>query len=176
MKITNCIYTLVFVTLLCSCDNDDGCTIRIKGKLIKATADTDIPIDSIYRTINEFDQTIKLIEAGPLNLRSEFPEDSLDFIINVIEGKSYILDQTYNKVTFDKYFREIILNIVIIAFNDETLEDWNATMDSLKLSYHLPGRDNRFIFEVPEGEEQVWADSLESLPIIKLSYPDRICE
>ena len=102
MKIINFFYTLTFVTLISSCHND-GCTTRIKGKLIKASADTDIPIDSIYRTINDLDLSIKLIEAGPLNLRSEFPEDSLDFITNVIESKSYISDlYLFNKVRFDK--------------------------------------------------------------------------
>ena len=72
--------------------------------------------------------------------------------------------------------REIILTIVIIEFSDKTIEDWNATMEFLKLSYHMPGYNNQFIFEVPEGEEQVLADTLETLPIIERSYPDWICE
>jgi len=179
MKIINCIYTLVFVTLISSCHNDDGCTLRIKGKLVRAWVDTNIPIDSLYRTINELAQSIKLIEVGPLNLRSEFPEDSLDFIINVIESKSYISDPTsslFHQIGFSNHFLEIILNIVIIEFNNETLEDWNDTVEFLKLSYRTPGINNQFVFEVPEGDEQVLADTLETLLIIEHSYPDRICE
>lgn len=175
MKITNCIYTLVFVTLISSCHND-SCTTRIKEKLIRAWADTDIPLDSINRTINELGQSIKLIGAGPLDLKSEFPEDSLDFITNLIESKSYISDHIYPfNVWFDKSFREIRLKIYIIEFSEMT-EDWNATIESLKLSYRTPGINNKFVVEVPEGQEQVWADTLETLPIIKYSYPDKICE
>jgi hypothetical protein len=128
---------------------------------------SDITIDKVFKLFNEYKISISEVDGYFYN--TEFPNDSLNFIVNKIKDKPYL-----NKNGFhggSAYISEVNPYIVFVTdimfdMDSSAQADWTQTISNLKLIDY--GNDTKnLLLKVPIGTEIYWQGILGKQEYIK---------
>jgi len=166
----------IFLLSLMSCQEDttefeqDDLNIEfVPGELLIGIK-SNVDIKSVFDLINE--SNFRVDKINSLTFNSDLPSDSLEYILNQLNSKSYTNDglnwfttgylhnQTKEIRVFPKLFE---------MENTDFQSDWLKSMDELELKqrHHPNLPSGTFLTYVPEGSELEWQNHFQSKDIIK---------
>jgi hypothetical protein len=116
-------------------------------------------IDKIFNFINSFDHDVEYIDDGIYT--SGLPSDSLLYVLDYLNAKSYTHDGNAWLVTGYLHYQTQVITIFPKLFNIKNKEnqlDWMQSMKTLKLTEQTDNvsSGNIIYFHVPEGKEKEW--------------------
>jgi hypothetical protein len=116
-------------------------------------------IDNVFNFINSFDHEVEYIKYGFYT--SSLQSDSLQYILDFLNAKSYTHDGNAWYVTGYLHYRTKIISIFPKLFNIKNKAnqyDWLQSMKILKLTEQTDNvtSGNVIYFHVPEGQEKEW--------------------
>lgn len=168
-KFTN----ILMIFLIISCSIDDSNEAEeiefIPGDVIVKTRNY-FTIEEVFDFINNFDHEVKSIKHGIYT--TDMPNDSLDYILHVLNEKSYTNDGISFFTTGYIHSQTKDIRIFPKFFNIKTSEnqtDWKEAMQKLQLreKTNLDTHGYTIFFKVEEGTEKVWKSKFEEYTFVE---------
>lgn len=127
-------------------------------------------IDKVFDFINSFDHDVEYIKRGKYT--SSLPSDSLTYVLNYLNAKSYTNDGNTWFVTGYLHYQTQIITIFPRLFDINNIEnqtDWLQSMEILQLSEQLDRETSGYViyFHVPIGTEKEWVEIFETYDFVK---------
>lgn len=170
MKNNLIILLLIGVLSSCSTDNmDEDVKKFIPGDVIVGIkSGTDV--NQVFSFINEFDHNIKSIRA--LTFTSELPSDSLQYVLNTLNEKTYTNDGINWFVTGYLHYQTNQITIFPKLFGMDNVDyqnDWLISMEEYELSekHNMELNSGIIHFLVPKGKELKWERRFENYEIVE---------
>jgi len=136
-------------------------SVKVKGNFT---------IDQVFDFINSFDHEVKNIHS--LVYTSTLPSDSLTYVLNYLNAKTYTNDG--NAWFVNGYLRYDTKAITILpklfGMTDRSNQkDWLASMEKLSLSENTTreGAGSVIFFQVPVGKEKEWERKFENYDFVE---------
>jgi hypothetical protein len=127
-------------------------------------------IDQVFDFINSFDHEVKNINS--LVYTSTLPSDSLTYVLNYLNAKTYTNDG--NAWFVNGYLRydtkAIIIFPRLFGMTDRSNQkDWLASIEKLSLSENTAreGAGSIIFFQVPVGKEKEWERKFENYDFVE---------
>ena len=170
----NSLLSLLFVFIAATGCNKEkplcaGCgnPVIYQGEITARTKDS-VSIESAFALFDTLNLPIDMI--GYFSYHSALPADSMASIKKYLKSRPYI-DSNF-KVGINAIVSPTVININIGfgAMNIASQQDWIALKTQMMLT---DNNDSMKVFriQVPKGQEQSWADSLNKYSIIKYAGP-----
>jgi len=171
---------VLFLMFLYSCDKEQNIITDKefeKGTLLVGIKNN-YEMQKIFELFNSNNLNIKQINGHIYN--STLPSDSIDFVINELNKKSYINNGTWKAVKNSSvylHYNTMIITICCSLFNmnEKNQNDWIETTKELKLVEVSANKSLNI--EVPIGKEMYWLEVLKPNPYIRwvdLNWIDEI--
>jgi hypothetical protein len=139
-------------------------------------------IDKVFDFINSYDFEVESITNSFYT--SSLPSDSLQYVLNYLNGKPYLNDGSNWTVDGYLHYETQVIYVFPRIFNARDLKnqaDWLATIKFLKLKEvtdHPVVGGSIIFFHVPEKEERSWAEKFKKLSFVEWaevnSYSDAV--
>lgn len=167
----NAIVLMAIIGIVWSCSNDDS------GRASQPFAPGEVSvgiksgtnISEVFEFINRFDHTVDKINS--LTFTSGFPPDSLPYVLDFLNEKSYTNDGINRFVTGYPHHATNEITIFPKLFqmhHREYQNDWLMSMDILRLKdkHIVELNSGVLLFYVPEGQERVWENRFENYDVV----------
>lgn len=159
-----------FILLLfISCKEDEEITPEYDfvPRVVKLHTDGTVNTREVFDFINSFDHEIEVERVSSEVYISELPPDSLNYVLEYLNAKSYTNDDVWS-VTGYRHYATDAVTIFPKLFNiknQENQADWLESMQILKLRE----KGNGFLisFKVPEGQEKEWEKRFEAYDFVE---------
>ena len=179
---------ILFLSLFvfCSCEKDDDLMdtdLRFDLRFVP----TDVivktkgyyTIDKVFDFINSFDHEVESIKHSAYT--STLPSDSLNYVLNYLNAKTYTHDGELWYVTGYLHYETQVITIFPKLFDIKNLDnqaDWLQSMDFLKLREQTDKEvsGNTIYFHVPEGQEKEWVEKFEKYDFVEWAELNYIVE
>ena len=138
-----------------------------------------VDMESMFALINDYEQ--KVLEMNSMVYWSDLPADSLEYVLDYINDKSYTNDGEFWYTT--GYINAITGTLTVFPkfwdIHNKTYQaDWLATVTTLKLRMAVFNDQDLssgvMYIEVPEGEEKAFRDRFLEEDIVKWAHLDYI--
>lgn len=157
--------------MLPSCSNDDSETNTeefVPGE-VSVGIKSGTNINEIFNFINQFDHKVEKING--LTFTSNLPSDSLQYILDFLNKKSYTNDKTNRFTTGYLHYQTNVITIFPKLFhmnNGDYQNDWLKSMETLRLKekHTTDLNSSILLFHVTEGHERVWENRFENYDIV----------
>jgi len=177
----NIILLISLLGILSSCSNGDLETETqefVPGEVIVGIK-SGININTIFEFINQFDH--KVDNVNSLTFTSDMPADSLQYVLEFLNQKTYTNDGIRWKVTGYLHYQTNQITIFPRFFEMENLEyqdDWLISMKELELSekYYIDLNSGVILFNVPIGKEIEWRNQFKKSNIVSWSELNYIAD
>jgi len=170
MKNNLIILFLIGVLSSCSTDNtvEDVKEFVPGDVIVGIKSGTDV--NQVFSFINEFDHKIKSIRF--LTFTSELQSDSLQYILNSLNEKTYTNDGVNWFVTGYLHYQTNQITISPKLFGMENVDyqnDWLISMEEYELSekHNMELNSGVIHFLVPKGKEVEWEGRFENYDIVE---------
>jgi hypothetical protein len=170
----NIILLLSFIGILYSCSNEDGDvnTEEFVPREVSVGIKSGTNIDAVFEFINQFDHKVDNINS--LTFTSELPSDSLRYVLDFLNEKTYTNDGIHWFVTGYLHYQTNQITIFPRLFKMDNLEyqnDWLNSMEKLELSekHNIDLNSGIIRFYVPVGQELEWKNKFENYNIVDWS-------
>lgn len=164
---------LVFFVLVLFWGCDDDVTepeFEFAPRDVSVKVKGNFTIDQVFDFINSFDHEVKNIHS--LVYTSTLPSDSLTYVLNYLNAKTYTNDG--NAWFVNGYLRYDTKAITIFpklfGMTDRSNQkDWLASMEKLSLSENTTreGAGSVIFFQVPVGKEKEWERKFENYDFVE---------
>jgi len=168
---------ILFLSLFVSCEKDDDLMdtdLRFDLRFVP----TDVivktkgyyTIDKVFDFINSFNHEVERIRCSAYT--STLPSDSLNYVLNYLNAKTYTHDGELWYVTGYLHYETQVITIFPKLFDIKNLDnqtDWLQSMDFLKLREQTDKEvsGNTICFHVPEGQENEWVEKFEKYDFVE---------
>ncbi|AHM60784.1 hypothetical protein D770_12650 [Flammeovirgaceae bacterium 311] len=158
----------IILLLFISCKEDEEITPEydfVPGEVLLHTDGT-VSAREVFDFINSFDE----VEVERVNNEvylSELPSDSLNYVLEYLNAKSYTNDEVWS-VTGYRHYATDAITIFPKLFNiknQENQADWLESMQILQL--REKGEGFNIFFKVPEGQEKEWKKRFEAYDFVE---------
>jgi len=134
-------------------------------------------IDQVFNFINGFEHEVENIHS--LTYTSDFPSDSLQYILDFLNAKTYTNDGNVWFVNGYLHYQTKLVTIFPRLFdmkNKSYQLDWIESIEILKLNEVIEGETAGSIifFHVPEGEEKDWVRKFEEYEFVEWAEVNHI--
>lgn len=164
-----------FVILLSGCENDsnvdsDSIEARFVPTDVLVKIKGDYTIDKVFEFINHFNHDVENIHSQAYT--SELPSDSLQYVLDYLNTKSYTNDGNAWFVNGYLHYQTNVITIFPRLFDITNLayqKDWLESMKLLKLKEDTKGKSAGCIiyFHVPVGKEKEWEKRFEKYEFVE---------
>lgn len=163
---------IIFATSLISCERDT--TVDSNEEFVPTDVLVKVKrghtIDQVFDFINSFDHEVENIHSQKHT--SDLPSDSLDYVLDYLNQKTYTNDGNNWFVTGYLHYQTQVITIFPRLFdikNTTYQADWLESMEILKLEEDTISENAGCIiyFHVPEGDEQEWVSKFEDYEFIE---------
>jgi hypothetical protein len=168
MRLKTILQTAILALVIIACNDEDNSPADVRefvpGDLIigiKSTAS----ISSVFDLMNEKGVTIDQM-SGFFNY-STLPNDSLDYINNVLKDKVYLNKRGFSGGSgfISAVDNRLIVTELFFEMDIAAQQDWLATMDLLKLN-DLGNDTKNLVIKVVPGTEEEWTQTFKAHPIV----------
>lgn len=178
MKNILILFAILGIISGCSSD-DDGDIVEFAPGDVIVGIKSGTGIKETFDFINQFDHTVDNIDR--LSYTSDLPSDSLQYVLDFLNGKSYTNDGINWFVTGYLHYQTNQITISPRLFEMHKIEnqnDWLKSMKELKLHEKHNAKINSGVinFHVPEGEEKKWISIFKNFKIIEWAELNHINE
>lgn len=127
-------------------------------------------IDKVFEFINLFNHEVESIRCSAYT--STLPSDSLNYVLNYLNTKTYTHDGERWYVTGYLHYATQVITIFPKLFDIKNLDnqaDWLQSMDFLNLREQTDKEvsGNTIYFHVPEGQEKEWVRKFEKYHFVE---------
>lgn len=165
------ILLLSFIGILSSCSNDDA-EVNIQEFVpeeVSVGIKSGANINEIFNFINQFDHKVDNINS--LTFKSDLPSDSLQYVLDFFNEKSYTNDGINWFVTGYLHHQTNQITIFPRLFgmdNAAYQNDWLISMEEMGLSekHNIELNSGIIRFNVPKGKEIEWENRFENYSIV----------
>lgn len=158
------------ISLSCSDENpaDDGFCDRYEEAKLLVGLSEGADLENYFNTVNDSELSIDQVSGN--YYVSGLPADSIDYVIEYLNSKSYINSHGFTAVKNGSVYLNFQTQALTVACNmwdmtPEAQRDWIETIDLLKLSDRSSTRS--FVLTVPIGEEKKWATTFKSFDDVR---------
>ena len=167
----NILLLLSFIGILSSCSSDDANLNNkefVPGK-VSVGIKSGTSIGEVFEFINKFD--LKVDNINSLTFTSDLPSDSLQYVLDFLNEKTYTNDGINWFVTGYVHYQTNQITIFPRLFEMENVEyqnDWLTSIEKLKLNekHNIDLNSGIIYFYVPAGRELEWKNKFESYNIV----------
>ena len=172
----------ISLLILFSCDKEDEQN-QIQEKFVP----TDVlvktkgtyTIDKVFDFINSFDHDVEYIYGGVYT--SSLPSDSLIYVLNYLNAKTYTNDGDVWFVTGYLHYQTQVITIFPKLFDIKNMEnqtDWLQSMQFLQLTEQTDKETNGYIiyFHVPTDTEKEWVEKFKEYDFVEWAELNYIVE
>ena len=177
----NIIILLSFIGIFSSCSNDDSelDTQEFVPREVSVGIKSGTNINAVFRFINQFDHKVDNINS--LTFTSDLPSDSLQYVLDFLNEKTYTNDGINWSVTGYLHYQTNQITIFPRLFGMDNLEyqnDWLSAMDELRLDekHNIKLNTGIIRFYVPIGRELEWKNQFENYNIVDWAEPNYIVD
>lgn len=165
-------FLIVLVGILLSCSREDT-TVEtqefVAGEIsvgIKSGTD----INAIFNFINEFEHKANRISG--LTFTSDLPADSLGYVLDYLNKKTYTNHKTNSLVTGYIHYETNKITLFPKLFEMDKIayqNNWHLAMKELKLSHthHIELNSGIIDFYVPIGSEITWKNEFKKHKVVQ---------
>ena len=176
--------SILIISILVSCEKETNKDINDSNEkyvptdvLVKTKGY--FTIDKVFNFINSFDHSVEYIEYGVYI--SDFPSDSLQYVLNYLNAKPYTNDGKAWFVTGYLHYQTKQITIFPKLFqikNRDYQIDWLKSMVILKLTEKTSEESsgNIIFFHVPEGKEKEWVEKFKKYDFVEWAELNNIVE
>ena len=172
----------ISLLILFSCDKEDEQN-QIQEKFVP----TDVlvktkgtyTIDKVFDFINSFDHDVEYIYGGVYT--SSLPSDSLIYVLNYLNAKTYTNDGDVWFVTGYLHYQTQVITIFPKLFDIKNIEnqtDWLQSMQFLQLTEETDKKTNGYViyFHVPIDTEKEWVEKFKEYDFVEWAELNYIVE
>ena len=171
------IYSAILLFSLFGCDSEE----KVEDEKEFAPGELNIgivesaEITEAWDLVNSFN--LYITDAWGHKYLSDLPVDSIDYIVNYLNNKSYINDSIRwravkdGNVKIDRETNKISVSCRMLNLTLEIQTDWLNVVEKLEL-YEVSTITKVFYLEVPVGHELEWKDTFENEEIIEWASPN----
>ncbi len=167
----NILILFSIIGILSSCSND-GAEVEVKEFVpeeVSVGIKNGINIIEIFNFINQFDHKVDNINS--LTFKSDIPSDSLQYVLDFLNEKSYTNDGTNWFVTGYLHHQTNQITIFPRLFGMDNVtyqNDWLISMEEMGLSekHNIELNSAIIRFYVPKGKELDWKNRFENYNIV----------